>query len=138
MKDGNFRLFAPNGNRKLPFVCCKQKRKTEVCFPWSANDNSNRRNGNRLLLFWQTCLSMENAKLRFRIIVEDKSYWTDHGNGMPMPTTMMALHDKSNDPRLNFSPESALQHFGLNIMFILTFMDKDMNMKTYTAEYIFF
>jgi hypothetical protein len=28
-----------NGKQQLPFVCCKQKRKTEVCFPWSANDN---------------------------------------------------------------------------------------------------
>jgi hypothetical protein len=27
------------GNGKLPFVCCKRKQKTEVCFPWSADDN---------------------------------------------------------------------------------------------------
>ncbi len=29
-------LYTGNGNGKLPFVFCKQK--TEVCFPWSAND----------------------------------------------------------------------------------------------------
>ncbi len=27
-----------NGNGKLPFVCCKRKRKTDVCFLWPAND----------------------------------------------------------------------------------------------------
>jgi hypothetical protein len=40
-ENGNFRLFAANGkngNGKLPFVCCKRKRKTKVCFPGSAND----------------------------------------------------------------------------------------------------
>ncbi len=26
-----------NGKRQLPFFCCKQK--TEVCFPWLANDH---------------------------------------------------------------------------------------------------
>jgi hypothetical protein len=26
------------GNGKLMFVCCKQKQKTEVCYPWTAND----------------------------------------------------------------------------------------------------
>jgi hypothetical protein len=31
-------LQTENGNDQLPFVCCKWKRKTEVCFPWSAND----------------------------------------------------------------------------------------------------
>jgi hypothetical protein len=32
-------LQTENGNSKLPFVCCKRKRKTEkFCFPWSAND----------------------------------------------------------------------------------------------------
>jgi hypothetical protein len=25
-----------NGTGKLPFVCCKQKWKTQICFPWSA------------------------------------------------------------------------------------------------------
>jgi hypothetical protein len=29
-----------NGNGKLQCVCCNQKRKTEVCFPWSANDKT--------------------------------------------------------------------------------------------------
>jgi hypothetical protein len=39
-ENGNFRLFAANGNGncKLSPVRCKRKRKTEVCFPWSAND----------------------------------------------------------------------------------------------------
>jgi hypothetical protein len=27
-----------NGNYKLPFVCCKWKQKTEVCFSLLAND----------------------------------------------------------------------------------------------------
>ncbi len=27
-----------NRNGKLQCVCCNQKRKTEVCFPWLAND----------------------------------------------------------------------------------------------------
>jgi hypothetical protein len=27
-----------NGNSKLPFVCCKWKWKTDVSFPWSANN----------------------------------------------------------------------------------------------------
>jgi hypothetical protein len=32
-------LKTENGNGKLPFVILKpRKRKTEVCFPWSAND----------------------------------------------------------------------------------------------------
>ncbi len=49
-----------NGNGKLPFICCKQKRKMEVCFPWSAQDKRN-----RLLLFEHSCKSMElhEAKL---------------------------------------------------------------------------
>jgi hypothetical protein len=31
-------LQTKNKNSKLPFVCRKLKRKTEFCFPWSAND----------------------------------------------------------------------------------------------------
>jgi hypothetical protein len=31
-------LQMENGNGKLSFVCLKWKRKTEVCFPWSADD----------------------------------------------------------------------------------------------------
>ncbi len=39
-ENGNIRLFATNEKRKeqTPFVCCKRKRKTEVCFPCSTND----------------------------------------------------------------------------------------------------
>ncbi len=45
-RNGNFCLFAANGQQK-------GQRKIKVCFPWSANDN-----GNRHLLFQQTCPSM--------------------------------------------------------------------------------
>jgi hypothetical protein len=31
-------LQMENGNGNLPFICCKWKRKTDVCFPWSVND----------------------------------------------------------------------------------------------------
>jgi hypothetical protein len=31
-------LQMKNENGKLPFIWCKGKRKTEVFFPWSAND----------------------------------------------------------------------------------------------------
>ncbi len=27
-----------NGNDNLPYLCCKLKQKTEVGFPWLAND----------------------------------------------------------------------------------------------------
>ncbi len=38
-ENNNLCLFAAkNGNDKLSFVCCKRKRKTEVCFPRSANN----------------------------------------------------------------------------------------------------
>jgi hypothetical protein len=34
----NFPLFAANRNGKQKFVYCKQKQKTEVCFPSWANN----------------------------------------------------------------------------------------------------
>jgi hypothetical protein len=33
-----FFLETGEGNGELPFVCSKEKRKTDACFPWSAND----------------------------------------------------------------------------------------------------
>jgi hypothetical protein len=49
-------LQMDKGNGKLSLVCCKRKQKIDVCFPWSVNDNSNRR-----VLFQQTCLSMHTT-----------------------------------------------------------------------------
>jgi hypothetical protein len=40
METGNIRLFSGNGNSQLPFVCGKRKRKTDVGFPWLANDKT--------------------------------------------------------------------------------------------------
>ncbi len=39
-ENGNFHLLlqTENENGKLPFVCCKRKRKTEVCFVWPSYD----------------------------------------------------------------------------------------------------
>jgi hypothetical protein len=45
-------LQTENGSGKLPFVCCKRKRKTEVCLPWSAN------NKRLLTMFQLTCSFM--------------------------------------------------------------------------------
>jgi hypothetical protein len=47
-----FRLFGANGISQTSVCFWKQKRKTEFCFPWSANENSNQR-----LMFQQTCPS---------------------------------------------------------------------------------
>jgi hypothetical protein len=33
-------LQMENGNSKLQFICCIQKQKTKVCFPWLANNKS--------------------------------------------------------------------------------------------------
>jgi hypothetical protein len=54
-ENGNFHLLlqTENGKGKPPFVCYKRKRRTEVSFPWSANDN-----GNRRLRGQPTCQSM--------------------------------------------------------------------------------
>ncbi len=49
-------LQMENENDKLSFVCCKRKQKMDVFFPWSVNDNSNRR-----VLFQQTYPSMHNT-----------------------------------------------------------------------------
>ncbi len=40
VEKGDFRLFAADGKRKRQTSVClmQMKRKTEVCFPWSAND----------------------------------------------------------------------------------------------------
>ncbi len=53
--NGNFILFSPNRNGKLPFVFYERKRKTENCFPGSANKRLVR---NRKLLFQQMCTSI--------------------------------------------------------------------------------
>jgi hypothetical protein len=50
-ENGNFRLFAENGNGKLPFVCLKRKRKLVFLGRQMIN-------GNRRVLFQQTCPSM--------------------------------------------------------------------------------
>ncbi len=45
-------LQTENGNSILPFVCCQQKRKKEVCFPWTETIIVN-----RLFLFQQTWIN---------------------------------------------------------------------------------
>ncbi len=53
-------LQMENGNGKLLFVCCKQKWKMDICFPWSANGRQTIY-GKRRMLFQQTCPSMASS-----------------------------------------------------------------------------
>jgi hypothetical protein len=56
MDNGNFRLVAANRNGKRPFFDCKWKQKQKFVFLcWLTL------NGNRQLLFQQTCPSMQKT-----------------------------------------------------------------------------